>query len=258
MHIEGDAHAPGVLLLHGVGGGAWSWRPQRADLARTHRVYTWEARGHGAAARVDDAGFADYLHDAREALAIASEHGAPVLIGHSMGGFIAIILAAAAGAAHALALIDPVYNEENATHVAPPLRSLALAFTKPVMRSAQRDGLLARTIGRSIFNASFTDRAAREAAWAEQRAQIPFEYPRMFNEGITGVSGIDFRPYAEEIAVPTLVINGRFPRLRDALARNLGPRFTDETIAGGHYLQLDRPAAVTERLRRFLDETAAA
>jgi pimeloyl-ACP methyl ester carboxylesterase len=80
----------------------------------------------------------------------------------------------------------------------------------------------------------------------------------MFDEGIAGVTGLTFRAYADDIDVPTLLINGRFPALRDALRARLGARFADEHVDGGHYLQLDRAAAVTERLRRFLDETAAA
>ncbi len=175
-----------------------------------------------------------------------------------MGGFIAIILAAESREVRSLALIDPVYNEDNRAHVSPPFRPIASALFAPVMRSAQRDGRLARMIGRAIFNASFTDRAAREAAWPAQRAQVPLEFPRMFDEGIAGVAGVPFRPYAREVTVPTLLLNGRFPELRDALRAGLGSRFADEHIDGGHYLQLDRPVAVTERLRRFFDENAAA
>ncbi len=255
LHVEGVERGPSVLFVHGVGGGAWSWAPQRAAFAATHRVYTWEARGHGAAARVIDAGFADYLVDAREALATIPD--APAIVGHSMGGFIATILAADGGHVRALALIDPVYNEENRSHVSPALRPLAHAMFAPIVRSAQRNGPLARAIGRAIFNGSFTDRRLREAAWKSQVAQVPIEFPRMFDEGIGGVTGVPFRAYARDVAVPTLLINGRFPALRDALRERLGAAFADEHMDGGHYLQLDRPDAVTERLRRFLDETPA-
>ena len=257
MHVEGVERGPAVLFLHGVGGAAWSWAPQRAAFAKEWRVFTWEARGHGAAPRVADAGFADYLTDAREALVIAADDGAPVVVGHSMGGLIATILAADGERVRSLALIDPVYNEENRAHVSPRWRPLAKALFAPVVRSAQRDGWLARTIGRAIFNASFSDRAIRVDAWREQRAQVPLEYPRMFEEGIAGVSGVRFRPFARDVTVPTLLLNGRFPALRDALRARLGPSFSDEHMPGGHYLQLDRSAAVNERLRRFFAETAA-
>ncbi len=256
LHVEGIDAGPAIIFFHGVGGGAWSWAPQRAAFAATHRVYTWEARGHGSASRVSDAGFADYLTDAREALALVGADARPALVGHSMGGFIAIILAADHRDVQSLALIDPVYNEDNSAHVSPAFRPVAHALFAPIVRSAQRDGVLARTIGRAIFNASFTDRAARDAAWAAQRTQVPLEFPRMFDEGIGGLTGFAFRSYADDITAPTLLLNGRFPALRERLRARLGTRFADEHMSGGHYLQLDRPAAVTERLRRFFAETA--
>jgi pimeloyl-ACP methyl ester carboxylesterase len=258
LHVEGVDGGPPLLFIHGVGGGAWSWAPQRAAFAGTHRVYTWEARGHGAASRVRDAGFADYLVDAREAFAIAARDAAPAIVGHSMGGLIATILAADGGErVRSLALIDPVYNTDNRAHVSPAFRPLAQALFAPIVRSAQRNGPLARGVGRLIFNASFTDRAAREAAWRAQVAQVPLEFPRMFDEGISGVTGVPFRAYANDVVVPTLLLNGRFADLSAALRANLGGAFYDEQLPGGHYLQLDRPELVTERLRRFFDETAA-
>jgi len=260
VHIDGERDGAGtrsLLFLHGVGGGAWSWEPQRAALRTNHRVLTWEARGHGCAAPVDDAGFADYLQDAREALTVAASAGPPVVVGHSMGGFIALILAAERAMLSGLVLIDPVYDEHNRAHVPEALRPIARVAIEPVIRSAVRGGRLARGIGRLVFDASFTDRSARERWWPAQAAQQPLEFPLMFEEGISGVSRIAFRPFARDVAVPTLLLNGRFAALRAGLREGLGARFADESMPGGHYLQLDRPDAVTERLRRFLAEDAA-
>jgi 3-oxoadipate enol-lactonase len=259
LHVEGGGTAPPLLFLHGVGGGAWSWEPQRSAFATARRVYTWEARGHGAAARVADAGFADYVQDAREALAeiVEREGCAPFVIGHSMGGFVATILAAEGQPVRALALLDPVYNEDGRSHVGPPFRTVATALVAPVVRSAERDGSLARWIGRRVFAASFHDRKAMETYWPAQRRQVPLEYPRMFYEGIAGVDGIPIRDYARDVHVPTLLINGRFPVLRDRLRAALGVSFVDEHIDAGHYLQLDAPDAVNERLQRFFAAYAA-
>ena len=68
LSAAGDPAKPAVLFLHGVGGAAWSWRPQVADLSADRACFVWEARGHGSAPRVRDAGLADYYTDAREAL----------------------------------------------------------------------------------------------------------------------------------------------------------------------------------------------
>jgi pimeloyl-ACP methyl ester carboxylesterase len=206
---------------------------------------------------VADAGFADYLQDAREALAIvhAAHAEAPFVVGHSMGGLIATILAADDGPLAGLALIDPVYNEDNSAHVPAPLRGIASLAIRPFVRSAQRRGPLMNTISRLAFRASFQDGDAARYYWTFQQKQVPTEFPRMFEEGVRGVSGLVFRPWAKDVAVPTVLINGRFPNLRDELRDRLGPAFTDLTMTGGHYLQLDRPAAVNDALYRFFAAT---
>ncbi|BDE07739.1 alpha/beta hydrolase [Vulcanimicrobium alpinum] len=260
LHVHGPAAAPPILFLHGVGGGAWSWAPQVAEFASDRRVYVWEARGHGDAARVDDAGLADYAVDAQEAFdAVRVASPAPVaLTGHSMGGLLALALAGRQpSAVGALALIDPVYAEANEAHVPPPLRPLARALAAPLVGSLERGGPVATWISRSIFFRSFADRAEAERWWPVQRAQVPLEYPRMVLEGIGGVEGFTLDGLADRIIAPTLVLNGRFSALATRLHERLGPRFIEDRIPGGHYLQLDRPAAVSERLRRFLAEHAA-
>ncbi len=258
LHREGTADGVPILFLHGVGGAAWSWLPQRAAFAAEHPIYVWEARGHGDATRVADAGFADYLQDAREALAVVTgaHAAAPFIIGHSMGGLIATILAADHGPLCGLVLIDPVYNEDNSAHVPGPLRGVARLAMQPFIRSAQRRGPLMNTISRLAFRASFRDADAARYYWTFQREQVPTEFPRMFEEGVSGVSNLVFRPWALDIQVPTLLINGRFPNLRDELRERLGPAFTEVTLTSGHYVQLDRPAAVNDELYRFFAATA--
>lgn len=258
MHLDGNTGPP-LLLLHGVGGGAWSWAPQATAFADSHRVYRWEARGHGAAPRVMDAGFADYVCDAREALDLVLEQTGerPIVVAHSMGGYIGTILAAEQRPLAGLALIDPVYADDARTHVTPALQPLARVLMRPLVASAKRDGLLIRVVARALFRLSFTQREACERYWRLQRAQVPLEYPRMFWEGISGVEGIEIRPYARDVRVPTLLFNGRFPNLVAELQASLGARFSNEHLPGGHYLQLDRPDEVNERLRRFFGEACA-
>ena len=247
------------MFLHGVGGGAWSWRPQIAEFAATHACFVWEARGHGAAPHVNDAGLADYYTDAREALAAVRERtpGGVTLAGHSMGGLLAIALAAREPAGvGGLVLIDPVYpdGERASGHDLGPLRPLMLALMRPLAASFVHDGRVARAIARWMFVNSFTDRARMETAWRDQRQQVPIEYPKMFFEAFGQPEGFPVLPFAESVDVPVLLLNGRSAALDTALARRLGARFVAYRIAGGHYLQLDRPADVNERLRMFLRE----
>lgn len=267
LHVDGVPGAPAVLFLHGVAGGAWSWRPQRAELAASYRLFTWEARGHGAAAHVADAGLGDYYADAREALAaaVAESNGPVVVAGHSMGGLLAMTLACELpGSVAGLFLIDPVFASEGSGHVPPSLGAFASFACAPLFRSVERDGPLSRALSRWMFARSFADRERMEAAWLDQRAQVPLEYPRMLREAFTGPTGFPVHDVGREIDAPVLLVegssaggHGRFPALLDALRARLGDRFAHETVPGGHYLQLDRPREVNDLLSRFVQAKAS-
>ncbi len=268
LHPEGpdDAVGPAVLFLHGVGGGAWSWAPQRAALSRTHRCFTWEARGHGAASPVDDAGLADYHQDAREALAhvVESTAGRVVLVGHSMGGLLAVALACESAAHVAgVMLVDPVYAERGDGVPLPGVvRALLRVFFRTVARSFQNRGPLGRLVAWPFFSWAFLDRTVRDQTWPLQLAQVPIEYPRTVLEALDGVQGFPFQPFAELIDVPTVLIEavqrnrqkGRFAAVVPRLERRLQTRFSYALVRSGHYVQLDRPREVTDRLVAFVTE----
>jgi pimeloyl-ACP methyl ester carboxylesterase len=257
-----------VLFLHGVGGGAWSWAPQRAALSATHRCFTWEARGHGQAARCDDAGLADYHRDAQEALAwVLRETTAPVvLVGHSMGGLLAMALACeVTERVAAVLLVDPVYAERGD---GVPLPGFLLAplrvFFRAVARSFESGGWLGRFIAWPFFKWAFLDPSVRDATWPIQWAQRPIEYPRTVLEALDGVKGFPFRPFADEVNVPVVLLEAlqkprqksRFVAVVPRLRARLGARFTYEVVRSGHYVQLDRADEVTRRLRGLLDARA--
>lgn len=93
---EGPHHAPVVLMLHSLGTTLAVWEPQAAALARRFRVVRMDLRGHGLSAVSDDEGsmarFAADAFAALDALGIAAAHVA----GISIGGRIAMEMAASA------------------------------------------------------------------------------------------------------------------------------------------------------------------
>jgi pimeloyl-ACP methyl ester carboxylesterase len=145
-----------------------------------------------------------------------------------------------------------------------PLLALLCGLVSPVVRSYQRDGGLSRAISRRMFRWAFLDAAAMEKAWALQRTAVPLEYPRMLYESIAGVEGFAFRPFADLVTAPTFILEARQrPSARSRFAgiiarfRTRGVHCAHEVLDGGHYLQLDRPAQVTERLLGFAQSVSA-
>ncbi len=84
-----------VILVHGFGGDLNNWLFTHEPLAAEHVVYALDLPGHGGSTKdVGDGSledFADTLSDFMAALDIANAH----LVGHSMGGAIALTFALA-------------------------------------------------------------------------------------------------------------------------------------------------------------------
>lgn len=87
-----DIGAPPLLFIHGAFTGAWCWEQHFLQwfADRGYHAYALSLRGHGESEghdRLHDFGIDDYVEDV--ARVVESLPAQPVLIGHSMGGFVA-------------------------------------------------------------------------------------------------------------------------------------------------------------------------
>jgi pimeloyl-ACP methyl ester carboxylesterase len=86
----GDSRKPGVILVHGGAAHAHWWAFIAPQLARNYHVVALDLSGHGDSAKRDE-----YPRPlwSEEIMAVANDSGivgAPMLVGHSMGGFVCI------------------------------------------------------------------------------------------------------------------------------------------------------------------------
>ena len=97
----GERGKPGLLLLHGNGAHAGWWRFIAPFLASDHRVaaFSWAGMG-GSAHRPDYSvdGFVTQLLGAADAAGLFEAAAAPVVVGHSFGGFPMMAMAGQHGA----------------------------------------------------------------------------------------------------------------------------------------------------------------
>jgi len=99
-------HGPAVVLVHGLGGDRHSWDDATAKLARTHTVIAVDLPGHGAAP-AEEHPDADRIARAIAATVRAEKAAPAVIVGHSLGGFIAAhVPLVEPDVARALVLID--------------------------------------------------------------------------------------------------------------------------------------------------------
>lgn len=95
-YFDTDTDLPLVVLLHGLAGHAQEWRTTIDALDEEHRLVAIEQRGHGTSTRrPDDVSRAAYVGDVLAVLDDLGVDAAP-LVGQSMGGHTAMLVAAAA------------------------------------------------------------------------------------------------------------------------------------------------------------------
>jgi pimeloyl-ACP methyl ester carboxylesterase len=86
----GDIRKPGVVLVHGGAANAHWWAFIGPQLARNYHVVALDLSGHGDSERRDDYPRERWGDEIMAVAADAGIVGAPVLVGHSMGGFVCI------------------------------------------------------------------------------------------------------------------------------------------------------------------------
>lgn len=140
IHYVDRGAGPPILLIHGLGAVLQSFAASLVDdLARDHRVILIDRPGSGYSTRATGAS-ASLTAQARTVAAFIDALGLdkPLIVGHSLGGALALAVALDhPDAVRALALITPVTQPEDE----PPPAFKALAIYSPLVR-----GMVARTI----------------------------------------------------------------------------------------------------------------
>jgi pimeloyl-ACP methyl ester carboxylesterase len=90
LHPDERRYATPLLLLHGAWHGAWCWHDAMTDFAaRGFEVHAISWRGHGGSDRprsINLVGVRDYVRDL--VLAIEAIDPRPVVVAHSLGGYL--------------------------------------------------------------------------------------------------------------------------------------------------------------------------
>lgn len=106
-----QGNTPPLLFVHGAYAGAWCWEPHFLPFfsARGYDCHALSLRGHAGSEGHDGlflSGVDDYVADLHQVVSQLPEP--PVLVTHSMGGFVALRYLRERGACAGLALIAPV------------------------------------------------------------------------------------------------------------------------------------------------------
>ena len=264
LYAEEQGHGPPVVLLHGLGGSAYSWRFIAPELARTHRVITIDLKGFGRSAKVFDTAYSAADQAGLIARFLERRHLDHVtLVGHSFGGQVALIAAInmarrEPGRIRQLVLIDvPALPQQLTPIVAlmqQPVLPYALLTALPpelVTRlavTAAHDQPYERAYTEGdirAYAAPFRDAAARHA-YVQTSRQIA---PANLGAIVERYRGVQQRTLLVWCSGDQVVP----PATGRALVRML-PHARLDLIKGCNHAPPDEaPAALTRTLVRFLD-----
>jgi pimeloyl-ACP methyl ester carboxylesterase len=240
--------APPLLIAHGLFGSARNWGVIARRLSDRREVLAVDMRNHGDSPRFPTQSYADMAADLAEV--IAANGGRADVLGHSMGGKAAMLLALTEGTmVNRLVVADiaPVaYSHDQTQHIA-AMRGLDLSG---LASRAEADRRLAASVTDPALRAFFLQSLDLKSApprWRLNLEVLEAEMPRI----------IGWPQVAGRFDSPTLFLSGALsryvlPDYREAI-RALFPGARFAKLSGaGHWLHAEKPREFAETLRVFL------
>nr|WP_296780516.1 alpha/beta hydrolase [Rhodococcus sp. (in: high G+C Gram-positive bacteria)] len=252
IHIKswGDPGLPGIVLVHGGGAHAGWWDHVAPFLARRHYVVAFDLSGHGDSGAREHYGFEFWSAEVLAVVEASTFVRPPVVIGHSMGGWVSMAAATDDASVAGVAVIDS------------PLRSMSPE------QEAARDK---RAFGPLKVYPTLDDAIARFRTVPDQADSLPYVMDHVARGSLREVEGgwsWKFDPRIFGSARPTRELLEAV-RCRAALFRAERGLVTTDVAAemyelfgrtapvveiplAGHHIMLDQPLPLVSGLLTLL------
>lgn len=236
---QGNPAGPTLILLHGNSASLHTWEPVVRLLEKDFRLISYDHPGHGLTgpSKSEDYSAAGMMA-ALDVVARAAGVERFVLVGHSMGGWIAWRYALAhPDRVQGLILIDAAGAPLREGESPPPLnlgfKLLRIRWLRPVISSIAPRAVIAKSLRQTLVDASLVTDAMVDRYWellrypgnrraAALRTDVDRE-PAMFDR-------------ISEITVPTLILWGQ----QDALIHATAARTFQERLPQAKAIVYDR------------------
>ncbi|MBM4404703.1 MAG: alpha/beta hydrolase [Chloroflexi bacterium] len=248
--VAGGGHP--VIFLHGQGVDHREWQFQVEAISKTYTVVTYDHRGHGKSA-APETGYTTQ-HYSKDLYGLIRHLGMtkPSIVGHSMGGNVAMDYALThPEAITTLTLVDSGLDGFERDEA-------FIAKAKRRRKIAQREGLGEKFVRASLRSDAF--------AGLRDKPEL-MELSRQMLSGWSGASWKDKVVYPhpekwakdrlEDLKVPTLVMvgerdGGRFHRVASLMGSKIRVVRTVTLANVGHMPQMEDPEAFNDTLVDFL------
>jgi esterase len=242
---------PPVVILHGLLGSARNWTSVARQLAPTHRVFALDLRNHGRSPWADTMSFEEMADDV-SAFIERHDLGPAALIGHSLGGKVAMRLALTRGGLVERLLVVDVAPVAYAHSFGPFVAAMQQVDLAAVHQRADAEAQLERRIPEVGFRNFLLQNLIRTDggyAWRVNLEALAANMPDLL--------GFPALPDGAVYRGPTLfVAGGRSSYIKPEhrpLIERLFPGAEHGVIEGaGHWVHAERPAEFLDRVRAFL------
>lgn len=238
--VAGRGHGPTILLLHGwTVTGAINWFPHYTELAAIGPVISVDHRGHGRGIRTDEPFLLEDAADDTAALIETLGCGPVVLVGYSMGGAIAQLLARRRPDLVAGLLLSATWSNGPSTPRMNRILRLAGAGSKAVRAlPEERQRAL---VERAFEIVQGRDTAERPAWFVDELRSA--SVPHVLDAG-RELARFDSRPWLAELRMPTTVlVTSRDTVVMPGFQHELASRIGHAVIASA---PIDHAGVVTD------------
>jgi pimeloyl-ACP methyl ester carboxylesterase len=252
----GEPGRRGLVFVHGGAAHAHWWTHVAATFAEDFRVLAVDLSGHGDSDRRDEYSFEQWTEEVVAVAEASGIDGRPVVVGHSMGGFVTIVTAAL----HGDRLTGVVVCDSPVTEPDPEVTSFRLkqAFTR-ARTYASVDEALARfrTVPAQANYLDYVMDHVGRRSLREVDGQWEWKFdPRVFEQFATSMRAVAL-PYLPRVHCRFALLRSELGLVTDdigafmyeALGR-VAPVI--ELPEAGHHAMLDQPLVLLTALRTLL------
>lgn len=257
-----QGEGPPIIMIHGFAASLHDWDDLIPELAASgYASYALDLLGHGDSPKPDSRAYRmDWLFEHFLSWMKSLYLTQPaILIGHSLGGYIALEYARRVSAwTRGLVLVNPLYSLRQL----PPL--LRRTYHRPHLSSfivERTPKWIFRMVVDMTSIAMGRSNGALHSLPEHVRAQTARDYARTA-PGVYNVpnTGKDLTPHLPSISFPTLVVWGNrdqtllpasFPKLVSAM-----PRATGRPMRAGHVPHQSNIGEFNQMVKEFLEEVA--
>ncbi len=252
----GEAGKRGLVFVHGGGAHAHWWTHVAARFSDSFRVVAIDLSGHGDSDRREAYSLEQWTDEVTAVAAAGRIADGPVVIGHSMGGFVTI----ATASRHGEGLSGVIVCDSPVSKPSPEINSFHLkeAFGRPRIYPTVDEALERfRTVPRQEHYLDYVmDHVGRRSlAATEGGFQWKFDY-RIFEQFASGLRSVAY-PYLSSVKCRLALLRSECGLLTENIGRSMYEAMGKVTPVielpeAGHHSMLDQPLVLLTAIRSLL------